>query len=315
MPMSDRRPPTARRRIAEETLDIYAPLAGRMGMQEMREELEDLSFRTLDPEAHAVVMQRLDSLAERNRNLISEIEKRVFADRAEYLGDPDFVRDPTAALLDPAYLARRAVLAIVVVAGVIILTDMFGGTPSNLAISVMQNRDVEVIAGVNLPMLVKLARVRGDEQAEQRRVQERDGLDDTIALLTDVSAQRSTKPGNSKVIPRYLGEPHSSTTSRRMRSSDAILTFVRSCTNARRSGPQPQRCPSVRANARLRPTPAPGLRSARREAVSEPRRPPGARRTRRPAGPPNQRRVAWRFQHPLSQPGSLSGPPSLAPSP
>jgi len=46
--------------------------------------------------------------------------------------------------------------------GVIILTDMFGGTPSNLAISVMQNREVEVIAGVNLPMLVKLARVRGD---------------------------------------------------------------------------------------------------------------------------------------------------------
>ena len=46
--------------------------------------------------------------------------------------------------------------------GVIILTDMFGGTPSNLAISVMQNRQVEVIAGVNLPMLVKLARIRSD---------------------------------------------------------------------------------------------------------------------------------------------------------
>lgn len=46
--------------------------------------------------------------------------------------------------------------------GVIILTDMFGGTPSNLSISVMQTRDVEVIAGVNLPMLVKLARVRAD---------------------------------------------------------------------------------------------------------------------------------------------------------
>jgi PTS system mannose-specific IIA component len=40
--------------------------------------------------------------------------------------------------------------------------DMFGGTPSNLAISVMQNRNVEVIAGVNLPMLVKLGRVRGE---------------------------------------------------------------------------------------------------------------------------------------------------------
>src|ERR1700742_934724 len=70
-------PPASRQRIAEETLDIYAPLAGRMGMQEMREELEDLSFRTLDPEAHAVVMQRLDSLAERNRNLIGEIESQL----------------------------------------------------------------------------------------------------------------------------------------------------------------------------------------------------------------------------------------------
>src|SRR6187399_3234999 len=70
-------PPNSRRRIAEETLDIYAPLAGRMGMQEMREELEDLSFRTLDPEAHAVVMQRLETLAERNRNLIGEIESQL----------------------------------------------------------------------------------------------------------------------------------------------------------------------------------------------------------------------------------------------
>ncbi|MBR0777841.1 bifunctional (p)ppGpp synthetase/guanosine-3',5'-bis(diphosphate) 3'-pyrophosphohydrolase [Bradyrhizobium diazoefficiens] len=70
-------PTESRRRIAEETLDIYAPLAGRMGMQEMREELEDLSFRTLDPEAYSVVMQRLDSLAERNRNLIGEIEAQL----------------------------------------------------------------------------------------------------------------------------------------------------------------------------------------------------------------------------------------------
>src|SRR3981189_2697984 len=67
----------SRRRIAEETLDIYAPLSGRMGMQEMREELEDLSFHTLDPEAYAVVMQRLDSLADRNRNLIGEIESQL----------------------------------------------------------------------------------------------------------------------------------------------------------------------------------------------------------------------------------------------
>jgi guanosine-3',5'-bis(diphosphate) 3'-pyrophosphohydrolase len=70
-------PSASRQRIAEETLDIYAPLAGRMGMQEMREELEDLSFRTLDPEAHSVVKHRLDALAERNRNLISEIESQL----------------------------------------------------------------------------------------------------------------------------------------------------------------------------------------------------------------------------------------------
>jgi PTS system mannose-specific IIA component len=46
--------------------------------------------------------------------------------------------------------------------GVVILTDMFGGTPSNLAISVMEGRGIEVVAGVNLPMLIKLARVRGE---------------------------------------------------------------------------------------------------------------------------------------------------------
>ena len=42
------------------------------------------------------------------------------------------------------------------------LTDMFGGTPSNLAISVMSRPKVEVLAGINLPMLVKLAKVRGE---------------------------------------------------------------------------------------------------------------------------------------------------------
>jgi PTS system mannose-specific IIA component len=46
--------------------------------------------------------------------------------------------------------------------GVILLTDMFGGTPSNLAISVMENDRVEVISGVNLPMLIKLASVRAE---------------------------------------------------------------------------------------------------------------------------------------------------------
>jgi PTS system mannose-specific IIA component len=51
--------------------------------------------------------------------------------------------------------------------GVVILTDMFGGTPSNLAISVMEANKVEVIAGANLPMLIKLASVRGEKPLAQ----------------------------------------------------------------------------------------------------------------------------------------------------
>ena len=56
----------------------------------------------------------------------------------------------------------RAVQAVDDGHGVIVLTDMFGGTPSNLAISIMDQAKVEVIAGVNLPMLIKLAGVRGN---------------------------------------------------------------------------------------------------------------------------------------------------------
>ena len=47
--------------------------------------------------------------------------------------------------------------------GVIVLTDMFGGTPSNLAISMMNNDNIEVLAGMNLPMLIKLAQVRSTQ--------------------------------------------------------------------------------------------------------------------------------------------------------
>ena len=50
--------------------------------------------------------------------------------------------------------------------GVIVLTDMFGGTPSNLAISILNNSNIEVLAGVNLPMLIKLASVRRSENLE-----------------------------------------------------------------------------------------------------------------------------------------------------
>lgn len=58
--------------------------------------------------------------------------------------------------------------------GVVVLTDMFGGTPSNLAISIMDKANVEVIAGVNLPMLIKLASVRVTEPLEKAVISARD---------------------------------------------------------------------------------------------------------------------------------------------
>ncbi|SFT97511.1 bifunctional (p)ppGpp synthetase/guanosine-3',5'-bis(diphosphate) 3'-pyrophosphohydrolase [Mesorhizobium sp. YR577] len=66
-----------RLRIAEETMEIYAPLAGRMGMQGMREELEELAFRYINPEAYRTVTARLADISERNRGVIVEIENSL----------------------------------------------------------------------------------------------------------------------------------------------------------------------------------------------------------------------------------------------
>src|ERR1700730_8755832 len=79
----EHKPPEARRRVAEETIDIYAPLAGRIGMHELREELESLSFRELNPEAHKVTSERLEALAAKSSGWISEIEQQL----AKKLGD------------------------------------------------------------------------------------------------------------------------------------------------------------------------------------------------------------------------------------
>ena len=72
-------PPEKRARIAEETLDIYAPLAGRMGIQEMRDELEDLSFRNLKPEVYATITRRLEDLSAKSSNVIESIEQDLTA--------------------------------------------------------------------------------------------------------------------------------------------------------------------------------------------------------------------------------------------
>ncbi len=76
-------PEEGRKRIAEETLDIYAPLAGRMGMHSLREELEELSFRQIYPDAYGVVSERLNSLALRQEDLIAEIEAQLTRKLAE----------------------------------------------------------------------------------------------------------------------------------------------------------------------------------------------------------------------------------------
>jgi len=73
----DHMSPEKRARISEETMDIYAPLAGRMGMQDMREELEDLSFRYINPEAYETVTRKLEELSQRNEGLIRKIEEEL----------------------------------------------------------------------------------------------------------------------------------------------------------------------------------------------------------------------------------------------
>jgi guanosine-3',5'-bis(diphosphate) 3'-pyrophosphohydrolase len=73
----DHMPEAKRLRIAEETMEIYAPLAGRMGMQGMREELEDIAFRYINPEAYRTVTVRLAEIFERNKGVLSEIEKAL----------------------------------------------------------------------------------------------------------------------------------------------------------------------------------------------------------------------------------------------
>ena len=66
-------PEAKRARIAEDTLDIYAPLAGRMGMQSMRNELEDLAFRALMPDAYELIVSRLEGMKAKNGEIIARI--------------------------------------------------------------------------------------------------------------------------------------------------------------------------------------------------------------------------------------------------
>lgn len=90
--------------------------------------------------------------------------------------------------------ARRAEIAEAIEqvdsgAGVIILTDLFGGTPSNLAISLMQKGKVEVIAGINLPMLIRLAKARGCMPLDKAVIAGRDAGRNYITIASEFLGQ------------------------------------------------------------------------------------------------------------------------------
>ncbi len=83
---------------------------------------------------------------------------------------------------------RKAVEAVDTGKGVILLTDMFGGTPSNLAISMLRENRVEVLAGVNLPMLIKLAEARRDASLADVAVKGKDAGQRYIAIASRILA-------------------------------------------------------------------------------------------------------------------------------
>jgi PTS system mannose-specific IIA component len=82
--------------------------------------------------------------------------------------------------------------------GVVLLTDMFGGTPSNLAISLMDRKGVEVLAGVNLPMLVKLAKIRSSQPLEEAVCCAQDAGRKYIAAASRVLANGKSGGGSCK---------------------------------------------------------------------------------------------------------------------
>ncbi|MEQ1790317.1 MAG: PTS sugar transporter subunit IIA [Rickettsiales bacterium] len=93
---------------------------------------------------------------------------------------------------DDAANARERILSAIkkvdTTNGVVILTDMFGGTPSNLAISVMDHHNIEVIAGVNLPMMIKLTSVRNKTSMAEAVAQAQDAAKKYINVAGNMLA-------------------------------------------------------------------------------------------------------------------------------
>ena len=106
--------------------------------------------------------------------------------RAISIGADDDIERRRQDLLD-------AVAQVETGAGVIMLTDMFGGTPSNLAISIMDMARLEVVSGVNLPMLIKLARVRAETSLEEAATAAQDAGRKYISVASRVLAEKASE--------------------------------------------------------------------------------------------------------------------------
>ena len=87
---------------------------------------------------------------------------------------------------------RKAVERVDAGRGVMLLTDMFGGTPSNLAISMLREDKVEVLAGVNLPMLIKVAEARGTASLSEVAQKGKDAGQRYIAIASRILAGEDT---------------------------------------------------------------------------------------------------------------------------
>ncbi|EAU42652.1 putative iia component of pts system protein [Fulvimarina pelagi HTCC2506] len=103
-------------------------------------------------------------LAEEFRNALEHVVGPQEAFETISIGPEDDMEQRRTDIIEAVGRAERG-------KGVIILTDMFGGTPSNLAISVMDGSRVDVLAGVNLPMLIKLASVRVEKPLDQALIE------------------------------------------------------------------------------------------------------------------------------------------------
>ena len=83
--------------------------------------------------------------------------------------------------------------------GAVVLTDMFGGTPSNLSLTFLENEKVEVVTGVNLPMLIRLASLREEEEVNLREIAHQASSQgkESIYVASDLLAKESGAKGKS----------------------------------------------------------------------------------------------------------------------